>query len=219
MTTLSLKRSTLVCQVTSVGLAAVLAGCSGDVPNSRQSGSTPGTGGSDQPGLGQTGGAPAGSSGATGGPGEGGSLAAGGSSGSASGTPSVGTGGAGQSGASGQSGGVGNATGGAGGTPDVVFNPPPFKPAPGALRRLTRAQFKNAVFDVFGVTVDVEGIDDDSWSGNFAVIGAASVVTSEVGVEQYQTVLETAIKTRNVALAEWAPLLLVSGLALIWTSW
>ena len=61
------------------------------------------------------------------------------------------------------------------------------------LRRLTRTQFRNAVRDVFGVEVNIDELDADSWNGNFAVIGAATVVTSERGVEQYQTAIESAV--------------------------
>ena len=82
---------------------------------------------------------------------------------------------------------------GSGGTGMVPAEPPPFEPAPGMLRRLTRAQFKNAVRDVFGVQVDVSDLDPDNWTGNFASIGAASVVTSELGVEQYHSAIETAV--------------------------
>ncbi|HVJ16864.1 MAG TPA: DUF1588 domain-containing protein, partial [Polyangiaceae bacterium] len=69
----------------------------------------------------------------------------------------------------------------------------PFQPAAGALRRLTRTQFRNAVRDLLGVEVDIAELDPDSWNGNFAVIGAASVVTSERGVEQYHTAIEGAV--------------------------
>jgi hypothetical protein len=48
---------------------------------------------------------------------------------------------------------------------------------------------------VFGVEVEVEELDADSWTGNFAVIGAASVVTSELGAEQYQTAVEAVVKS------------------------
>ncbi|MGK3984404.1 DUF1592 domain-containing protein [Sorangium sp. So ce136] len=58
---------------------------------------------------------------------------------------------------------------------------------------MTRTQFRNAVRDVFGVEVDVNELDADSWNGNFAVIGAATVVTSERGVEQYHTAIEDAV--------------------------
>ncbi|AUX45164.1 hypothetical protein SOCE26_066450 [Sorangium cellulosum] len=61
------------------------------------------------------------------------------------------------------------------------------------LRRLTRTQFRNAVRDVFEVDVDVNELDADSWNGNFAVIGASTVVTSERGVEQYHTAIEKAV--------------------------
>lgn len=77
--------------------------------------------------------------------------------------------------------------------PSTGSDPPAFQPASGMLRRLTRTQFRNAVRDVFGVEVNVNELDDDSWNGNFAVIGAATVVTSERGVEQYHTAIEDAV--------------------------
>ncbi|WP_437497340.1 DUF1592 domain-containing protein [Sorangium sp. So ce1099] len=58
---------------------------------------------------------------------------------------------------------------------------------------MTRTQFRNAVRDVFDVEVNVDALDADSWNGNFAVIGAATVVTSERGVEQYHTAIEGAV--------------------------
>jgi len=71
--------------------------------------------------------------------------------------------------------------------------PPPFQPAPPMLRRLTRAQFGNAIHDLLGVDVDESSLDPDSWAGNFAVIGASTVVTSQNGVEQYQAAVESAL--------------------------
>ncbi|WP_437520026.1 DUF1592 domain-containing protein [Sorangium sp. So ce726] len=72
-------------------------------------------------------------------------------------------------------------------------DPPQFQPAAGMLRRLTRTQFRNAVRDMLGVEVDIQQLDADSWNGNFAVIGAATVVTSERGVEQYHAAIESAV--------------------------
>lgn len=63
------------------------------------------------------------------------------------------------------------------------------------LRRLTRGQFKNAVRDVFNVDVDASELDADSWNGGFAVVGAATVVTSERGVERYHSSIESAVNT------------------------
>ncbi|WP_437707148.1 DUF1592 domain-containing protein [Sorangium sp. So ce448] len=77
--------------------------------------------------------------------------------------------------------------------PPTGSNPPQFQPAAGMLRRLTRTQFRNAVRDVFGVEVNLNDLDADSWNGNFAVIGAATVVTSERGVEQYHAAIEGAV--------------------------
>lgn len=67
------------------------------------------------------------------------------------------------------------------------------------VRRLTRIQFRNAIRDVFGVEVNIHDLDADSWTGHFATIGAATVVTSEHGVEQYNTAIENAV---NVVFAD-----------------
>ena len=64
---------------------------------------------------------------------------------------------------------------------------------PGLLRRLTRNQFRNAVRDVFAYDVNVSDLDTDSFTANFASIGAATVVTSDRGVEQYSTAIENAV--------------------------
>jgi hypothetical protein len=98
-------------------------------------------------------------------------------------------------GAVGANGGVTGQVAGAGqgGIPPVVLNPQPFQPAAGKLRRLTRTQFRNAVRDLFGEEVNVAELDADNWEGDFAVIGASSVATSERGVEQYQTAIESVV--------------------------
>jgi len=87
----------------------------------------------------------------------------------------------------------GTVSSGTAGTGPLFPNPPAFQPPAAMLRRLTRAQFRNAVRDVFGVEVNTADLDADSWNGNFAVIGAASVVSSERGIEQYQTAIESAV--------------------------
>lgn len=128
-----------------------------------------------------------------------------------------GTGGTGPStggpptGGTGSTGGGPISTGGAGGPVLIAPNPPPFQPAAGMLRRLTRTQFRNAVKDVFNVEVNVGELDADSWNGYFANIGAATVVTSERGVEQYQSAIETAVNavfadaTKRMQLIGCAP--------------
>ena len=129
-------------------------------------------------------------------PGQAGSNSAGvGGSGTA-GTVSTGVGGSSSGAAGAGATGATGATGGAGGMPDVgtIYpNPPAFAPAPGLLRRLTRNQFRNAVKDVFGYDVNVNDLDADSFTANFASIGAATVVTSDHGVEQYSTAIESAV--------------------------
>jgi hypothetical protein len=146
--------------------------------------------------VGQVGSSGAGSGGSTS-VGSGGKNAAG-----SGGTGSSGSGGSGPSSGSGGSGGQASGSGGAdspsgsGGMVDVgtiVPNPPAFAPAPGALRRLTRNQFRNALRDVFAYDVNVNDLDADSFTANFASVGASTVVTSDRGVEQYNTAVENAV--------------------------
>jgi hypothetical protein len=172
------------CKAGVLACSALLFACSGNVggpvPNGAgTSASTGGTGNS------------AGSS--TGGTGPVAGASTMGGNGSSAGSTGV----AGSTAVAGSAGSVGSA-GSAGGPIDigvVVPDPPPFQPAAGLLRRLTRTQFRNAVRDVFGVEVDVNLLDPDSYNGNFAAIGAASVVTSERGVEQYHAAIENAVDT------------------------
>ncbi len=131
--------------------------------------------------------------------GVGGEQAAGDTAGSASANGSGssptpdGTGGAANVAAS--SGTSGTVTGGtvSGGGTSATQEPPAFEPAPAMLRRLTRAQFQNSLRDLMGVEVDGSELDADSFNGDFATIGASTVVTSELGVERYHSVIEAAV--------------------------
>jgi hypothetical protein len=117
-------------------------------------------------------------------------------SGGSAGTQMPGAGhGTGGSGGSASSSGGTSGSGGAGSTSvgPLFPNPPPYEAAPALLRRLTRTQFRNSLHDVFGFDVDTNALDSDSWDDNFAVIGASSVVTSELGAEQYETAVESAV--------------------------
>ena len=115
---------------------------------------------------------------------------------SGSGSSSVKPGGSGDS-ASNTGSGAGSASGSDATPPadpnTIVANPPAFTPAPGMLRRLTRTQFRNAMKDVFGYSVDIGRLDDDSWDFNFATVGAAVVVTSDQGADRYNTAIEGAV--------------------------
>jgi predicted small secreted protein len=151
-----------------VACGALLAACSNTIEGAPPDGSQPGSGGTSA-GTSSAGSSNAGSSNA-------------GTSGSGSGGAST-TGGASSGGTAGMTGGTG----------PVFPDPPPFEPAAGTLRRLTRAQFRNAMKDVFNVDVNVSELDADNWNGNFATIGAVSVATPERGVEQYHTAVENAV--------------------------
>ena len=131
-------------------------------------------------------------------PGQAGSnpAGAGGAGTSGSGSTTGAGGSASGSAGAGATGGSTGATGGGAGMADVgtIYpNPPAFAPAPGILRRLTRNQFRNAVRDVFAYDVAINDLDTDSFTGNFASIGAATVITSDRGVEQYSTAIENAV--------------------------
>ncbi len=118
-----------------------------------------------------------GGTGAVGAGGSAGSTATGGST-AQGGSVSAGTGGSAGSGAT-------------GGTTAVL---PPFQPAPGTLRRLTRSQFRTAIRDLLGESIDVTELEADSVnSGDFPMTGASVVSTSRTGVDQYQTVIEKAV--------------------------
>jgi hypothetical protein len=89
----------------------------------------------------------------------------------------------------------------------LVNDPPPYTPSPGMLRRLTRAQFRNAIRDVFGVEVDVQALEADSWNGEFAAVGASTVVSSQRGVEQYHAAIEQAVDAVFSDPVKWAQFL------------
>src|SRR6185295_7906454 len=75
----------------------------------------------------------------------------------------------------------------------------PFGPAPGAYRRLTSAAFVNSLRDLLAgpVTVDLSALEPDSWEvGGLPTVSAANVSISALGVEQYQTAIESV--TRQV---------------------
>lgn len=76
---------------------------------------------------------------------------------------------------------------------EVADHDASFEPQPGLLRRLTRAQFRNATYDLTGVTVDVQELEADSFKGEFASVGASTVVTSNLGAEQYLAAIEGAV--------------------------
>ena len=129
------------------------------------------------------------------------------------GTPIAGAGPTTSAGAPG-AGGVGGAIASSGGAANLAGGSaagaapiPPFEPAPGMLRRLTRAQFGNSLRDLLGVEVNTSEIAPDSWDGDFAVIGASSVITSENGVEQYHAAIEAALNTVFADNAKRAQLL------------
>lgn len=83
-------------------------------------------------------------------------------------------------------------------TPTTPSATPPapvvFAPAPGAYRRLTNTAFANSLRDLLEGPVEIGPLEPDSWVvGGLPTVGAAEVSLSELGVEQYQSAVESAV--------------------------
>lgn len=74
-------------------------------------------------------------------------------------------------------------TGGAGSSPGRP--PEPFAPSPPVMPRLTAAQYRNTLEDLFGPDLPRTPIEPDTNPYLFWSIGAATTAVSELGVEQY----------------------------------
>ncbi len=92
-----------------------------------------------------------------------------------------------QLGASGAAAGGGAATGGAGMVGSGgAMSFAALSPAPAVMARLTQAQYRNVVRDLFGVTFTERELELDTRPYNFSVIGASESHVSERGVSLYQ---------------------------------
>ncbi len=89
--------------------------------------------------------------------------------------------------------------------------PESFSAAAAVLRRLTRSQISNAVYDLLGAEVVVGDAFEDSYDGVFATVGAATVTIAETGVEAFNDAVEDAVSaafadsTRSEALLGCVP--------------
>jgi hypothetical protein len=71
--------------------------------------------------------------------------------------------------------------------PTLEFETPDVVPAPTALRRLTSAQYRNSVHDLFGAELVIPpGLEPDVEDGGLISLGAALASISPRGVEQYE---------------------------------
>jgi len=61
------------------------------------------------------------------------------------------------------------------------------------LRRLTQTQFRNSLHDLVGVSIDTSDLQEDDWTGGFAVIGASILSSSEDGVVAFEAQIESAV--------------------------
>lgn len=75
--------------------------------------------------------------------------------------------------------------GGSAGSSTSTENIPPFAPSEPALPRLTTAQYKNVIRDLFGPSIQVPELEPDQRLYSFSIIGAATTTLSEHGVELY----------------------------------
>ncbi len=117
--------------------------------------------------------------------------------------------------ASGSSGGGGDAgegeDGGSTGAEDEDDTPAGFEAPRASMRRLTAAQYRNSVADVFGIDASDIALDLDETSEMFSSIGASRVGTSKSGVELYRNAafdVTTAVFADRAAqpeLADCAP--------------
>lgn len=78
----------------------------------------------------------------------------------------------------------GSNVGGAG-TGGVMTSTAPFAPSPPALPRLTTAQYRNVIGDLFGPSVQIPELEPDERPYSFSIIGASTTTVSEHGVELY----------------------------------
>jgi hypothetical protein len=76
--------------------------------------------------------------------------------------------------------------GSSGGMPGVVTPMTvPFAPSEPALPRLTTAQYKNVIRDLFGAGIAVPELEPDQRPYSFSIIGASTTTVSEHGVDLY----------------------------------
>jgi hypothetical protein len=80
---------------------------------------------------------------------------------------------------------AGTSNGGGGGTGGVTTSALPFAPSAPALPRLTTAQYRNVIGDLFGAGVQVPELEPDQRPYSFSIIGASTTTISEHGVDLY----------------------------------
>jgi hypothetical protein len=80
---------------------------------------------------------------------------------------------------------TGGSSAGSGGAGVVTSTTTPFAPSAPALPRLTTAQYKNVIRDLFGAAIQVPELEPDQRPYSFSIIGASTTTVSEHGVELY----------------------------------
>jgi hypothetical protein len=78
---------------------------------------------------------------------------------------------------------AGSGTGGS--APVVTPSTAVFSPSAPALPRLTTAQYRNVIRDLFGPTIQIPELEPDQRPYSFSIIGASTTTVSEHGVDLY----------------------------------
>lgn len=162
----------------------LVAGCVGTVDGANQSGAGGAGAGSTSGSAGTSGGG--GGAGTTPAPGSDGGVVITSTGGSGSGPSSGGSGN--PSGGTGGGPVGGGATGGTGGGTAPATRPASLT----ATRLLTTSQFRNSLLTLLG-PVTVGPVQDDSRVEGFSTVGAAQIITTDGGVEQYQLAVDGAL--------------------------
>ena len=75
----------------------------------------------------------------------------------------------------------------------------PFAPAEPALPRLTTAQYRNVIRDLFGPDLTIPELEPDQRPYSFSIIGASTTTISEHGVDLYS---QAAFKLAHAVFAD-----------------
>ncbi|HXK20650.1 MAG TPA: DUF1588 domain-containing protein [Polyangiaceae bacterium] len=102
-----------------------------------------------------------------------------------------------------------------GGTAGMAAAVAPFSPSEPALPRLTTAQYRNVIRDLFGPSVQIPELEPDQRPYSFSIIGASTTTVSEHGVDLYSQAAfgiakavfgDTALRQSVVGCAPQTPL-------------
>ena len=124
----------------------------------------------------------------------------------AAGATAAGAAGGSSTGSAGHPAGTGTAGSGAGGAASLLNLPGSPLPTT-SLHKLTAFEFANSMQDLLGSDVPLAPVEQDTYIGGFATVGASSVSISPAGVEQYDQIFSNAAAYAFADAAHASPLL------------